>query len=309
MDAKIQAWADGLWRQWPQGFILIIIEIPSTAECDRFVENLPYLPPHKAQATGIRSGEAIALHFAGDLESKEIEQVVTAAIQANYPYKTQAFGDRAQGRLHAFQQHEKSGHSKSESERGNKQSDKIMFKCPNCSHQVSAPAIASGKTGRCPSCGGKCKIPSIQQGSPRSQSQNEHRYTRTKSAEGWHSIFSNLCREDSEGALQPQLWLICQRCSMAEALLSRRPNSTDASLTGVPRLVEYEDGSAAVLFAVKNGRHVLSLIKNLFAGSYGDEKPVVLGGAAACVPEEDARAILGMFGRKEALAGGSVIMW
>ena len=60
---------------------------------------------------------------------------------------------------------------------------------------------------------------------------------------------------------------------------------------------------------VANGGNVLKLLRALFAGDYGSDKPVVLGGVAACAPPEDVKQILGMFGRQEALVIGSVTQW
>ena len=58
-------------------------------------------------------------------------------------------------------------------------------------------------------------------------------------------MFSELAAQDNGGKLQPQLWLLCQKPSMAIALLTRRPEASAALVTGVPELAEFSDGQAA----------------------------------------------------------------
>ncbi len=132
------------------------------------------------------------------------------------------------------------------------------------------------------------------------------RFKRTASSEDWSSRVAGLLAKD---ATEPQLWLHCRKASMAVAILSRRPPSTDAHLSRLPELVDDGDGSAGAVFFVKNGRNIRPLLKDLFAGSYGDDTPVVTNGVTVCLPREDQQTVLGIFGRSEALAMGNVVSW
>ena len=107
-------------------------------------------------------------------------------------------------------------------------------------------------------------------------------YNRRTNPQQWSAVFAALCHQDEQGELRPQLWLLCQQPSMAVVLLTKPSESAAALVAGVPEFVEFSDGAAAAIFPVANGGNVLKLLRALFAGDYGSDKPVVLGGVAAC---------------------------
>jgi thiol-disulfide isomerase/thioredoxin len=192
----------------------------------------------------------------------------------------------------------------------------VRFICPKCDKRLKAPETARGKKVKCSKCGHPLKVPAAQDTvqppapiPPKAHPAIGSRYNRRTSPAKWTAVLSDLADQDSQGELQPQLWLLCQKPSMAVTLLTRRPEAAAALVDGVPELVEFLDEQAAAVFPVKSGRNVLALLRALFAGDYGSDKPVVLGGAAACAPSEDVKQILKMFGRAEALSMGSIAQW
>jgi len=101
-----------------------------------------------------------------------------------------------------------------------------------------------------------------------------------------------------EEAPKPELWLLCDYVSMAESLAHYRPANVDAFLIQPPEVVEFSDGSGAVVFELQDGAEILQLTKFLFQTEY-DQKILVIAGAAKCLPGEDEIVLMRMFNPKE----------
>lgn len=97
---------------------------------------------------------------------------------------------------------------------------------------------------------------------------------------------------------KPELWLLCDFVSMAESLAHYHPVSVDAFLIQPPEIVEFKDGSGAVVFKLQDGSEILQLTKLLFQTEY-DQKILVIAGAAKCLPSDDEPALMRMFNPKE----------
>lgn len=97
---------------------------------------------------------------------------------------------------------------------------------------------------------------------------------------------------------KPELWLLCDFVSMAESLARYHPVSADAFLIRPPEIVEFKDGSGAVVFEFHGGSEILHLTKLLFQTEY-DQKILVIAGAAKCLPGDDELALMRMFNPKE----------
>ncbi|MBI5944090.1 MAG: hypothetical protein HY864_06960 [Chloroflexi bacterium] len=97
---------------------------------------------------------------------------------------------------------------------------------------------------------------------------------------------------------KPELWLLCDFVSMAESLAQYHPVSADAFLVHPPEVVEFKDGSGAVVFELQDGSEILQLTKFIFQTEY-DQKILVIAGAAKCLPVEDETTLMKMFNPKE----------
>ena len=97
---------------------------------------------------------------------------------------------------------------------------------------------------------------------------------------------------------KPELWLLCDYVSMAESLTRYRPANVDAYLIQPPEVVEFIDGSGAVVFELQEGSEILQLTKSLFQTEY-DQKILVIAGAVKCLPANDESALMKMFNPRE----------
>jgi len=195
----------------------------------------------------------------------------------------------------------------------------VRFPCLKCGKRLKAPPAARGKAGKCSKCQTRFVVPTADAGAagadgsgangPPAAAAGGPGYTRRPNPAEWAGVFGELAAQDNRGDARPQLWLLCQTPPMAVTLLTSHPAPAAALVAGVPELAEFSDGRAAVIFPIRNGRDALALLRALFAGSYGADTPVVLGGAAAGAPPADIEQILAMFGRGEALMIGSVAVW
>jgi len=217
--------------------------------------------------------------------------------------------------------------------------DSLMrLSCPHCGKKMKVLRSHAGKSISCIACHKVLTVPNeldarpVQQASqpvsppsevqgrdsrphsaPRSIASraepSRRQFKRTRSPGESVQVFSNLTQQDSQGVLEAQLWLFCQKPSMAEALLSKRPESTDQFVTGTLELVEFSNGRAAAVFHLKSGQSALPFIRALFTGKYGDEHVVINNGCLACVPQDDVRQIMAMFGSKAGMSVGRVCAW
>ncbi|MDI6697133.1 MAG: hypothetical protein QME21_18965 [Anaerolineales bacterium] len=84
----------------------------------------------------------------------------------------------------------------------------------------------------------------------------------------------------------PALWLLWANGDMAQMLVERRPRDSQALLSQPPQVIEFLDGSAAVMFTLQRGEDILKLVDLLLRGQYS-EPLVTLGGATTRLPSMD----------------------
>jgi hypothetical protein len=98
----------------------------------------------------------------------------------------------------------------------------------------------------------------------------------------------------SDETPSPELWVLCDYVSMAESLAKHRPSVVDSLIAHQPEVVQFPDGSGAVVFVLHNGGDILNLVMPLFQVEY-DQTVLVIAGAAMLLPSQDEAALMQLF--------------
>lgn len=179
MHPKLEAWAEGRWTQWPEGFTSVnIFDVPTKEECERFAKQLPPYPNEKYTVTCIQDDDGILLCAVGDLSTSEISEILTVADRFGYKFTAEACGERAKNNLRPLlarfgmkgleishpatvsTSEDELAQQKPKSNTHDAASDKIRFRCPHCDKSVSVSVKHAGKRGKCPGCSATICIPS-----------------------------------------------------------------------------------------------------------------------------------------------------
>src|SRR5258708_23824415 len=109
------------------------------------------------------------------------------------------------------------------------------------------------------------------------------RFTKKQPREDYPSRLASLWASD-HASLPLQLWIRFQQEWMAETVATLRPSSIEQHLSGVPEIIGDCDGTGVVQFQLRDGSHIVSVIKALVpvlsGQGCGGKKPVLSGGAA-----------------------------
>ncbi len=128
-------------------------------------------------------------------------------------------------------------------------------------------------------------------------------------SQGWSQYVGASMAGGIDDSQKPQLLLCCRNYRMAEALLTRRPSSTESFLRKPPSLLEFNDGKTAVCFNLDNRYNFSKFVNEIFKGDYGDSNVEVLGGLIADAPNDQIKHIMNLFGAQQGLSFEDVTTW
>ena len=99
---------------------------------------------------------------------------------------------------------------------------------------------------------------------------------------------------------------------MAETVASLRPSSIEQYLASIPEVIVDADGTGVVVFPVRDGSHIVSVIKELVpvlsGEGCGGKKPALSGGAAVNLPPSRKKDLMYYLGG-QAVEMGRVLSW
>jgi hypothetical protein len=134
-------------------------------------------------------------------------------------------------------------------------------------------------------------------------------FTRVKSGKSWTDFASGLVLEGMSRNPPTQLCLFFKTTPMTEAVLNLRPSTSDAYLTEAGVMLEFEDGTCAARFMLRDKESITPFVNAILDAKYGAEKPLLLGGVVAGLPKEEKSSFLGLIGVPQGMAMGNVVMW
>lgn len=107
----------------------------------------------------------------------------------------------------------------------------------------------------------------------------------------------------------PQVWLLCDFASMAESIARHRHAMVDLLIDQEPEVVEFADGSGAIVFKLDHGGKILELVRSLFETEF-DQEVIVIAGAALCLPPQDEIPLMELFHPSEKFSlNGDTLVW
>jgi hypothetical protein len=144
------------------------------------------------------------------------------------------------------------------------------------------------------------------------KSPDTHNYKRITPSEDYPSRLASLWHADKRGPLPPQLWIRFEKTWMAETVASLRPQSVEHYLANVPEVIADADGTGVAVFPLRDGAHIISVIKELIPGMSGEgcggKKLGLSGGAAISLPPGRKSDLMFYIGG-QAMEMGRVISW
>jgi hypothetical protein len=93
IDNFILLYRNALYEKLPKGYVLLLIDIPSKADSDRFTDKLNRCWEERAIVTDVKNGDRIMLTIAGDMTTEAITEIVTKASHHDYNLRSMAEGE------------------------------------------------------------------------------------------------------------------------------------------------------------------------------------------------------------------------